>query len=474
MNTPPPPATPAIVEYCSAIYQPGAAPKAGPPVPARPGPHLLIDDVLIAGSTGLAREVVQPARDPAIPNPIVTAREDRCFQPFLSVLRDPATRRFRLWYGAWRDDQHKSRSHLATLESEDGIHFIRPHRICDTPELQFGSEVLDRGPAHPDPASRYLYSYWYEGGLRILKSADGYAWQPFTNGIVVPHDHDITNLSWDPLRQVYVATFSTYITGPHWNGKKRTTMMSFSKDLVTWEPPWYVLTVDGKLDDGETQFYAMSGYLTRGPLRIGLVKVLRDDLKAAGTEPGSFGRAHTSLAWSRDGRNWVRDRAMFFEPDDNPQAWDHAHAWIDEQLVVGDLVYLYYGGYKQGHKMNRFDERQIGLVRMPLDRYVARRAAGSAPGTLKTVPIQLENPAGTLRLNVNASGGGVRVQVRDAASGALIPGLGFADCERLTTDGLSQEVRWRSAAVSAASGKAVQFEFELLHADLFAFELAAP
>ncbi len=32
------------------------------------------------------------------------------------------------------------------------------------------------------------------------------------------------------------------------------------------------------------------------------------------------------------------------------------------QVIVEEQVYLYYGGYKQGHKMNRFEERQIGLV----------------------------------------------------------------------------------------------------------------
>ena len=113
------------------------------PLPAQPGPHLLLDDTLIAASTRVERVVVQPRRDPAIANPTVTAREDRCFQPFHTVLRDAETGRYRIWYGASRDDRDTHRSHLATMESDDGIHFLRPHRICETPEIQFGSTVLD-------------------------------------------------------------------------------------------------------------------------------------------------------------------------------------------------------------------------------------------------------------------------------------------------------------------------------------------
>ena len=64
-----------------------------------------------------------------------------------------------------------------------------------------------------------------------------------------------------------------------------------------------MLPASDELDQGETQFYAMDGYLTRGSLRIGMVKILRDDLRATHTELGSFGRAHTSLAWPLHGTN---------------------------------------------------------------------------------------------------------------------------------------------------------------------------
>jgi hypothetical protein len=463
----------AAQEDRSIIYQPaegipGSAPESELPVPASPGPHVLIDDYLIAASENVERVVIQPKRDPSIPNPIVNAAEDHTFQPYLTVLRDPENEKFRIWYGAFRDDKSTDRSQLATMESADGIHFERPHIVCDTPEIQFGSEVIDRGLEHPDPATRYVYSYYMRDGLRILASADGITWKSLVEGTVLAHNHDIDGIDWDPLREHYMGTISTYITGAAWSGQRRTTMMSASKDLVHWEEPWYIITASDQLDEGDTQFYAMDGYLTRGPLRIGMVKILRDDLRATETAEGSFGRAHTSLAWSRDGCTWVRDRAKFFEPDDDPNAWDHAHTWIDEQVIVGDQVHLYYGGYKQGHKMNRFEERQIGLVRMPLDRYVARRASGATPGTLRTVPFRLSE--GSTRLTLNAAvNGQIRVQLRDAESGEVIPGFAFADCATVTGDGIRHGVRWGDRSLPREELGSVTLEFELTDAELFAF-----
>jgi hypothetical protein len=345
--------------------------------------------------------------------------------------------------------------------------------------MQIGAEVIDRGTFYPDPSARYVYNYW-QGGMRLFASPDGYNWHPLLDAVVLPHDHDIEGIDWDPIRRLYVATVSTYktekpysiITGQNWTGFRRLTMMSLSKDLLNWEKPWFVLTPNDKLDEGQTQFYAMDGYLTRGPLRIGMAKILRDDLHAEGTEPGSFGRSHTSLAWSRDGRTWVRDRAAFFEPDDKPGSWDHSHAWIDEQLIFGDEVYLYYAGYKQGHKVNRFEERQIGLVKMPLDRYVARRAVGTAPGILKTVPFRLGQPAGVLTVNADASSGPLRVQISDAATGRVINGLSFDDCVPITADGLRQPVRWRKGSLSELADRNICLEFQITNASLFAFEFA--
>src|SRR5262245_49872149 len=61
------------------------------------GIHLFLDSELIAGERNMRRVIRPPAR---LPWPVVTAADDKCFQPYVSVLRDPVTKRFRMWYNA--------------------------------------------------------------------------------------------------------------------------------------------------------------------------------------------------------------------------------------------------------------------------------------------------------------------------------------------------------------------------------------
>ena len=320
----------------SAIYSHSAERRAGQsPIHLRPGPHLFLDETLIESSSNLTRRVNVPTRDPQIPNPLVTGKEDGCFQPYLTVLRDPQTGRFRLWYGVRTADFNPNRSHLGYLESADGIQWRRPHRVlADPAPIQFGVSVVDGGPEFSKPAERFKYAWYYGNGLCVAASPDGLDWKSLSPGVVLAHSHDINSLFWDPLRKLYVATISSGTTGPTWSGQRRVTQQSTSTDLPHWREPWLVLTPNDRLDQGQTQFYAMDGYLRRGDLLIGMVKVLRDDLKAdtPPQPPDAYGIGYTALAWSHDGEHWVRDREPFFDRAPQRDAWDHAHAWIDEQV----------------------------------------------------------------------------------------------------------------------------------------------
>jgi hypothetical protein len=481
---PVPPAPPDTPDK-SLVYVPGKKyPSTAPadsPVPAHPGPHLFVDDALIESAQNVSRVIMHPKRDSAIPNPIVTGKGDACFQPYLSVSRSPENGRYRLWYGISNPDRNESASSLAYMESEDGIRWIRPHRIVDSPLRQFGSEVLDRGPYWPDASQRYVYSHWY-GGLRLAVSADGLHFLPLTEKPLVAHNHDINSIAFDGLRQRYVATMSSFTTlPPRFKNARRTTLQSFSTNLLEWSPPVFVLVADDAVDEGQTQFYAMEGFLNRGPLRIGMVKVLRDDLFSDESQVlkergGDFGIGYTTLAWTRDGEHWVRDREVFL--DRGPLgSWDRSHAWIDEQVMVGDdEVYLYYAGYRSGHKANRFEDRQIGVLKMPVDRYVARRADEQV-GTLRTVPLKLDAQSQRLLVNADAGNGELRAQVLEAESGSVVAGMNLDDCRAVTADGLRTQLLWGDEAqtrakLAALNGKTVRLEFALKNASLFAFEFA--
>jgi hypothetical protein len=199
-----------------------------------------------------------------------------------------------------------------------------------------------------------------------------------------------------------------------------------------------------------------------------MAKILRDDVNAAGVPEGGYGTGYTVLAWTRDGQHWVRDLTPFFEADPTPGAWDHTHAWIDDQLLEGDELRLYYGGYKNGHKFNRFVERQIGLVTMRRDRYVARRT-GASGGTLKTVPLRIS--CGKITLNADIRGE-LRARIVDVA-GAALPGFGFADATPIQGDSLSHELKW-SKDISAIGNAPVSLEIQFKDGSIFSFDASNP
>ena len=361
---------------------PALAQPAGVPTTWEAGPYLLLDTALIAQVEGLQRQVTPPSR---LPDPIVTGYEDGCFQPYLTVLRDPATGRFRIWYGVPSAPGNAGGSSIATMESEDGIHFLRPHRVLRDPApIQFGVSVIDEGPDYPDAARRYKLGWWNNGGLQVAGSPDGLEWTPLVPGVVLPQNHDITAIRWDPLRRRYMALLSIVPDDGPYRGL-RIPHESVSDDLIHWREPWVIVTPDAnaEIERGETQFYSTEGVLARGYLLVSMVKVLRDDLncepdKTAAElhDPGRpfAGIGYTVVAWSRDGEHWERETQPFLDRNPQPGTFDRAHAWVDEQLLVGDYTYLYYGAYRWGHKAERFTGRQIGFAHMPRDRYVAYSA----------------------------------------------------------------------------------------------------
>jgi hypothetical protein len=433
----------------------------------KPGPHLFLDESLIAASSNVARVIVSPKRD--LEHPVVTASADHNFQPYMTVLRDAETRRFRMWYGVPVD---AGQSHLAYIESNDGIRWVRPHRVLDDPaRIVFGASVLDEGADFSDKPWRYKY-VWYNGGMMLARSPDGLQWTTDPPSPVITGINDILHLARDTARNRYIAVFGFpsrpedgYVghTQNSTEGYRRCVGQSTSAHCLHWTKPRRIIAPDNQ-DEGITEFYSIGGVVTRGETLVGLLKVLRDDLPCdLGGKVDGIG--YTVLAWSHDGENWQRDRKPFL--DRNPQSgtWDHAMAWMDYQLPVGDEVYIYYGGYARGHKVERFKERQIGMVRVTKDRYVARESIGR--GWLRTPPLQVEGDS--ILMNVDAAGGEVRAQLLEEGD-RPIRGFRLADFSPIKTDDIRARATWKRS-VQELAGQTVRLEFELRDAKLFAIEV---
>ncbi len=432
---------------------------ATPAIHLQNGPHLFLDDLLIASRSNVVRSPVKLVREAISETPLITAAMHHPFQPYFTIVRERERGVFRLWYGVPTADLNHNRSRLAYMESPDGIHWTNSPQILEVGPIQFGTSVIDRGPSFPDPQHRYQLGWYMDDGLRIATSSDGLQWRSLTNGAVIKHNHDINGIFYDSLRQRYTAIVSFYLQGETWNGQRRITKQSVSTNVLDWTEPQPVLTPDHR-DEGETQFYAMDGFLQRGELIVGMVKVLRDDLKADNPPqpPEAYGIGYTTLAWTRNGQTWSRERTPFLDRHPRQGAWDHAHAWIDEQLLVGDELYLYYAGYKSGHKVNRFEERQIGLLRAKRDRYVAYKCAGE--GWLQTHPLLLSQRR--LIVNTDASGGELLVRV-------LTPdGTQKSVSAPVRENSVKSAITWQQAFDDK---QPVVLEFKLRNAELFGLEL---
>jgi hypothetical protein len=440
------------------------------PVKLSTGEHLFVDEYLVAQQSNVRRVVEQPARRA---EPIVTAAEDKCFQPYVSVVRDPDTKRFRLWYNT---PVNASQSHFGYMESDDGVDFRRPHRDLADPgglAVGFGASVIDEGPNFADKPKRYKLG-WEHDGLFVAFSPDGFTWTSASDKPVLTGIGDIIAISRDPYRKRYVLTCKVNSSpddgykGSTPNAKegyRRLVGQSTSDDCVHWSPAERIIVADER-DEGVTEFYSVGNVIARGGLLIGMLKVLRDDLPyESGTEPHGIG--YTCLAWTRDGRTWQRDREPFLPRNPTPGSWDRAMTWGDCLLPVGDEVFCYYGGYARGHKVERFKERQIGFARMKRDRFVVR-VADEKGGTLRTPVLTVDGPAMTVNANVT---GELRVALLDP-SAKPIDGFSANDCTPLRGDSVDHKLQWKRP-LSELRGKPAQIEFSLRDARLFAFEVAS-
>ena len=136
-------------------------------------------------------------------------------------------------------------------------------------------------------------------------------------------------------------------------------------------------------------------------------------------------------------------------------------------VPVDGEAFLYYVGYRWGHKYNHSTDRQVGLIKVKRDRYITCQcdALGGKP-TTRLLVLRCD----TLPLNAYAASSEVRVQISDAA-GKPLPGLTFADWKPVTRDSLEAPVEWRGGSLAKVGDQPVQIQFEIESASFFAFEL---
>ena len=437
------------------------------------GPNLFIDDYLIAESRGLTRTTHQPEK---LPDPVLD--HDRPV-PYMKVLYDDTINRYRMWYNAMAPKHG-----VAYAESQDGIKWVMPdlglsvENYIDAPFGHWGFTLIDEGPGYDEEKRRYKMA-WYEGrGMCVAFSSDGLRFRPHDANPVIPTTlpdsdenviSDIVDIAYDPLRGVYLLGCKLWRGGypgtpKHASeGMRRTVGVSTSKDFVNWAKPTEIVTSDP--NNGQEEFYGFKPKI-RGNLYIGFLRVLRDDLPATPGGPVE-GIGWTELLSSRDGRKWTRHQEPFIDRDSREGRWDHAMAWFGDIITVDGKEYVYYGGYRAGHKIRaQRGDRSIGMGVLRMNGFVSRDADTDG-GFLKTPPAVLPGNLPTVNAVVR---GEIRVRLVDT-NGEVLPGFDWADCVALQGDSLAHRVKWRENAF-VPKGKVVSLEFMMNDVELYGFDFA--
>lgn len=468
-----------FLEIITAILIMGADPDTGSPPPlsiACDTPQLMVDDTLIAHKSGVFRKVHPCTK---LPEPVLSAEtpcehdgDDRRVYIYGTVLRDPETGRFRMWYNRLRL--------VLYAESEDGLHWNRPNLGISDWEGNSANNIvytnlhspsLTYNPGVTNPEQRYAI-LGSESGYRILISNDGLHWKPGADAPVL-QGGDTCTLTFDPPTGEYLAFHKHSIE--YRGHSRRLAYLSTSRDLQTWSEPALVMAPD-EIDDAQVvreggeyaQFYNMSVFPYGGQY-LGMVTLFHFSGASETKEKGQSrhdGRIDVQLVHSRDGRHWARceDRSPIIP--NGPHSYDTGCILgvANGPVAVGDELWLYYTAINTTHG-GALPGKQaaIALAKWPRDRFVSLET-DQDEGVIGTVPLSCP---GT-RLFVNADiRGNISIALLDA-SGQPLAGYGHEDCLPLKGDHLRHAVHWK-AHHRLPPDTAIRMQFKMQDADLFSF-----
>lgn len=450
---------------------------------------LCLDPRDFAGAEGFDHRVSCARKDPDRPvfEPAPNQFDSQRVLNHGTVLYDGG--RFRMWYGGMgAADKAKpwwEWLRACYAESDDGLHWRR------MPVNSDGSHVIPVLPhncciykdeAAPDANRKYVSLYFYNSGEqrelaeqrkhdpvrpvipgRLLTSAEGLHWRHEPAQVTfegpkpwsfVPQSIFRDVYEADPARRWKAYGFSSI------NQRSRAGFCVYSADARHWIAP-AVNPILNPVDRGapadspgpeqhihDTVVWQQAGYY------LALYQYLygkeQDDVE---------------LAVSRDGHKFTFvDPGVKVIARGGAGAWDRGEIVQTPPVVVGDEIWLYYGGSDYYHPSDgpydraRSDRLRVcaGLARLQRDRYAyLQPKLGVVDRSLQTSAVTL--PKGTWRLFINADCSlhdSLTVEILQKSGDVPLPNYGAANCRPLTRDELRQTVQWseRDALDSANLG----------------------
>lgn len=466
--------------------------------------QLVADKTWIADSHAVSFALQPAEKHPA--NPLVKADrpwEGWRLEIYGSVLYDEEEKLFKMWYaGIDTPDFDQFATFYAT--SKDGLVWDKPPAGTEVARtgLKGHNAVLNgcclasviKDTTDPSAEQRYKMVCWVqkpkpEGGPHTFVSPDGLRWTRLSREPIC-RSNDVITAYFDEQRKCYVAfpKHSTAVRGP----VRRCFAQTTSTDFLAWTAPRYVFIPDVQDDAGSltrieevrsmldvpddpalmrTEFYGLGVHVAEScTLAFPWVFTINNNARYGNHE----GPCELQLAVSRDLQTWSRDFRQPIVPRGQAGEWDSGFfTTAARTVVVGDEVWLYYGGSNYTHGTPCLYREEgtgrgtrytgsIGLAKWQRDRFVSAEA-GREGGTIETMPVRFSGN----RLEINAaiqSGGSVVVELCGLQGNTLL------QSKPVEGDGLRLPVTWEdAAAVANHSGSPVILRFTLKDAKLFAF-----
>lgn len=448
--------------------------------------QLLVDDFVIAARENVKRTYHAFDKHPS--NPLVKADrpwEGNNVYVYGTVLPTEAGDGFRMWYHALPEVKGEDYYRLLYATSKDGLTWEKPNLgIVEYKGAKDNNIFIRRGkrdhilsvihtPWESNPQHQYLMVN-FDGdnpagaGYMAAWSPDGIRWTDAAEKAVFNKGGDVGQF----LRDFHTGQYLGYVkNGAKVSGlARRAVGYIATQDPVRWPDPKLIIapdTFDDRWAKGiqRTSFYGLSAF-TYQTMYLGFLWVF----PATDHEEGYFdGPFFCELVTSRDGVHWLRqegDRPPIL--DVGPKnSWDDGMVTTATQpLIVGDQLWLYYGGIDGTH-MPAKDEpwrSGIGLATLRKDGF-ASLDAGEKTGTIMTK--RLANTKGPLRLNYAAQSGSIRVEVLDEG-GKAMPGYTREECNPLSGDALDAAVSWKTRK-ELPPNTAIRLQFVLEKASLYSF-----
>jgi len=481
-------AAPAAATRPRAVPSPEDA-LAGPPT--GPWRRLFLDSMAVEEQAGLSRVFHAAEKHPASPvlsrdRPWETGRAISGPYVYGTVLWDGG--RLRLWYQLLNPGNA-----VAYAESDDGLTWIKPsldlmeynsskannlvvsaaHREVTGGECHNPSVI--GCPWAEDPAQRYaLFGFdGSSGHARVAFSPDGRRWRYVaeTKKRALFTSSDVVNFFWDPYAGRYAVTWKSR------NRRGRAVGVAWSADGLAWTKPLDgPVFVADDLDPDATQISGMPVFPYQG-LYLGLPWLYHARYFKHGTY--SVERLHEAqedsprhldvqLAWSWDLINWTRPpgRPVFLGCGGPGQFDSGMVVTARAPVVVGDRLFLYYGGCDGVHDQPRVNAA-IGLATLRLDGFCSMRA-GPNEGWLITRRELFHEAAVAINART-AANGSVAAEILDRRN-RVLPGFSRAECAAFTGDAVRHVLRWTNSQWPAGRRDPDwKIRFWLKDADLYSY-----